>query len=86
VQWSGRVFPPGRPPDKFHENTIELRLLNIGEWEGGPQGEAYPLMINLHLGYHQMRVKVQDSHMCSSIFHYDFMVMPVGLTNALVTL
>jgi hypothetical protein len=79
------VFPPGRPPDRVLEHTIELRLPRIGEWMGEPQGETYPLMIDLHLGYHQMRAREQDTHRSASRLHYDFLVMPLGLTNALVT-
>jgi hypothetical protein len=33
-----------------------------------------------------MRVREQDSRRSASRFHYDFLVMPLGLTNALVTL
>jgi hypothetical protein len=71
------VFPPGKPLDGVFEHTIELRLLNIGEWMGEPQVAAYPLMIELHLGYHQTRVREQDRH-------YDLLVIPLGLTNTLV--
>jgi hypothetical protein len=85
VQWSCGVFPPGRPPDRVLEHTIELRLPRIGEWMGEPQGATYPLMIDLHLGYHQMRVREQDSHRSASRLHYDLLVIPLGLTNALVT-
>jgi hypothetical protein len=31
VQWSCGVFPPGRPPDRFLEHTMELRLTRISE-------------------------------------------------------
>jgi hypothetical protein len=85
VQWSCGVFPPGRPPDRVLEHTIELRLPRINEWMGEPQGAAYPSMIDLHLGYHQMRAREQDSHRSASRLHYDFLVMPLGLTNTLVT-
>jgi hypothetical protein len=44
-----------------------------------------PSMIDLHLGYHEMRAKEKDTHSSASILHYDFLVMPLGLTNALVT-
>jgi len=34
VQWSFRVFPPGRPPDRDNEHTIVLRISRIKEWMG----------------------------------------------------
>jgi hypothetical protein len=58
------VFPPGRPPDKVLEHTIELRFPRISEWMGEPQGKAYPLRIDFHLGYHQMRAKERYSQVC----------------------
>jgi hypothetical protein len=85
VQWIFWLFLPGRPPDKVIKNTIELRLPKIGEWMGEPQEEGYLSMINLHLGYHHMRAKEKDTHRYASRLHYEFMVMPLGLTNALVT-
>jgi hypothetical protein len=57
VQWSCGVFPLGRPLNKVLEHNIEMRLPRIGEWMGEPQGATYPLIISLHLGYHQMRVR-----------------------------
>jgi hypothetical protein len=79
------VFPPGRPPDRVLRHTIELWLPRISEWMGEPQGEAYPSMIDLHLGCQQMRAREQDSHRFASRLHYDLLVIPLGLTNALVT-
>jgi hypothetical protein len=48
--------------DRVFEHTIELRFPRIGEWMGEPQVAAYPSMIEIHLGYHQMRVREQDRH------------------------
>jgi hypothetical protein len=41
VQWSFATFPPGRPPNRGHEHTIDLRLPRIKEGMGEPRGEAY---------------------------------------------
>jgi hypothetical protein len=69
VQWSFGVFPPGRPPDRVLKHTIELRLPKISEWMGEPQGATYPSMIDLHLGYHQMRAREQGySQVCFQDF------------------
>jgi hypothetical protein len=61
-----------------------VSLSKIGEWMGEHQGEAYPLMIDLQVGYHQTRVKEQDRHRYASKLHYDLLVMPLQLTNTLV--
>jgi hypothetical protein len=84
VQWSFGEFLPRIPLGKVFENTIELRLYRIGEWMGETKGEAYPSMIDLHQGYHQIRAREKDSHRSASKLHHDFLVMPLGLTNALV--
>jgi hypothetical protein len=85
VQCICGVSSSGRPPDRVHEHTIELRLPVIGEWVGEPQGVAYPFMISLHLGYHHMRAREKNTHRSTSTLHYDFLVMTLGLTNVLVT-
>jgi hypothetical protein len=36
IQWSFGAFPPGRPPNRVLEHTIELRLPRISEWMGEP--------------------------------------------------
>jgi len=79
------VFLSGRPHDRVLKHNTELRLPGIDEWMGEPQGEAYPSMIDLYLGYRQMRDIEQDTHKFSFRLHYDFLFMPLGLTNALVT-
>jgi len=84
VQWICGVFLLGRPPDRVLKHTIELRVPNIGDWMVEPRGETYPSMIDLYLGYHQMRTRVHDSHRSTSRIHYNLLVIPLGLTNALV--
>jgi hypothetical protein len=54
VQWSFRAFPPGIPPNRDLDNTIEFGLPNIGEGMGEIQRVVYPSMIDIHLGYHHM--------------------------------
>jgi hypothetical protein len=78
-------FLQGRHPDRELEHTIEFGLPRIGEGMGELHRVVYPSMIDLHLGYHQMRDREKDTHRSSSLLHYEFLVMPLGLTNALVT-
>jgi hypothetical protein len=79
------VFPLGRPPDRVIEYTIGLRLPRVGEWMGEPQRAVYPSMIDFHLGYHQAWAREQGTHRSVPGYHHEFVVMPLGLTNALVT-
>lgn len=85
VQWSYGVVPPGRPLDKDLEHTIRPSLPRTGEGMGELHKIVYPLMTNLHLGYHHMRESEHDIHRFASRIHYESLVMPLGLTHALVT-
>jgi hypothetical protein len=85
AQQSFGAFPPGRPPHRAIEYTIGLRLPRISEWMGEPQQAVYPSMVDFHLGYHQAWVREQGTHMPVLGCHHEFLVIPLGLTNALVT-
>jgi hypothetical protein len=52
---------------------------------GEPQRAVYPSMIDFHLGYHQAWAREQGTHRSILRYHHEFLVMPLGLTNALVT-
>jgi hypothetical protein len=84
LQCSFRAFPPRGPHDRDLEHTIKFGLPRIGEM-GELQRVVSPSLIDLHLGYRQMRDRKQDTHMSTSRLHYEFLVMPLGLTNARVT-
>ena len=49
------------------------------------QGSKVFLMIDLHLGYHQLLVRPEDiskSAFRTRYEHYEFLVIPFGFTNA----
>jgi hypothetical protein len=53
---------------------------------GEPRGAAYTSMIELHRGCQQMRIRESDTHRSVPRYHQGILVMPLGLTNTLVTL
>jgi hypothetical protein len=85
-QWSFRAFPPGRPPGRDLEHTLDLRLPRTDEWMGEPRGAMYTSMIDFHWGYQQMRARELESHRFVPRYQQGFLVMPLGLTNTSVTL
>jgi hypothetical protein len=84
--WSFGAFSPSKPPNEGLEHTFDLRLPRIGEWMGEPRGAACALTIELHRGCQQMRTKESDIHRYVPRYHRGILVMPLGLTNTLVTI
>jgi hypothetical protein len=52
----GRI-PLGRPPDIDFKHTIEFGLPRIDELMDELHGAVYLFEIDLHLGYHQIRMR-----------------------------
>jgi hypothetical protein len=77
-QWSFGAFPLGRPPDRGLKHTLDLRLPKIGEQMGEPRGAAYTLMIELHRGCQQMRIRELDTHRSVPRYHQEILVTPWG--------
>lgn len=86
VQWSFGAFPLRKPPNRDLEHTIDLRLPRIGKRMGEPHRVAYTSISDLHWGCQQMRAREQVIHRVVPKYYQGFLVMPLGLTNASVTL
>lgn len=65
------------------KHTIEFSLPRIVECMGEPHRAIYPSMIDFCWGYHQTRVRESNIHSATFRCRYEFLVMPLGLTDAL---
>ena len=75
---------------KLNELTVKNRfpILNINELLDELHGTKYISKLDLRAGYHQLVVKAVDTPKTAFQTHhghFEFLVMPFGLINALVT-
>nr|GFB82402.1 uncharacterized protein [Tanacetum cinerariifolium] len=70
--------------DQLHE-LLERGFIRPSVSPWGAPGAMHFSKIDLRSGYHQLRVKEQDiskTAFCIRYGHYEFLVIPFGLTNA----